>query len=420
MTETAGVSKEMSTVTIESPIDGKVSSVRSLNFQMLFYGVACVLFWSILLIQVPYIKHYFGGETVFFYIPLVYGLFSNVSRIIVLVYHARISCTTEKKLAQLIYTGAPMTAIGMCCIPLIMAVNGTGDQEVGFWLCMTAVAIVGTFNSLLVTGGFGLMSIAPKGSGQFFLLGFTATGIIAWPVLMLMRWIVRQSFTGEGVNLTVSTVTLTVSSVLCMCSIPVYRFLTSKHPLMEPQLEQQSLDPNGSGLLKTFRAVWIPALSMWFSRFVTFICYPGMVGLFTPSSTAFSTGDYQSFLLYVGPLSDTIGQLFYRYTRVKEMIGMRGLVIFTVVRAAIIIPLFLLSASMDADDVFVSQDWFRCLLMFGFSFSMGINYSAGNALAPQCVSSTDEKFLVGVILSFVAMNGLFVGSLAGRGIKALL
>jgi hypothetical protein len=145
-----------------------------------------------------------------------------------------------------------------------------------------------------------------------------------------------------------------------------------------------------------------------------------MIGFFTPSSSAYSRGDYQSLMIYMGPLSDTVGQLVYRYTRVKDWIGMRGLVIFTVVRAAIIIPLFVLSASLDEESVFLRQDWFRALLMFGFSFSMGINYSAGNALAPQCVSSTEEKFLVGVILSLVAMNGLFVGSLAAIGVRALL
>jgi len=51
---------------------------------------------------------------------------------------------------------------------------------------------------------------------------------------------------------------------------------------------------------------------------------------------------------------------------------------------------------------------------------MGINYSLGNAMAPAAVDSPDEKYTVGVILSFVAMNGLFVGSLIGIGFKELL
>ena len=396
-------------------------SINALNLQMIFFGISCVLFWSILLIQIPFIKDYFGGPSILFFIPLVYGLFSNISRVFVLINHARSRYSTGKKLAQLIYAGASITAIGMCCIPVVMAGNGTTNPEIGFWLCLLILAVVGSFNSLLVTGGFALMSIVPRGSGQFFLLGLTATGIVTWPFFMLLRYIASVTVSAGSVDILVATVSLCISATLCLCSIPVYRFLTSRHEALQPQLERSSTDPDGRGLVQVFRAIWVPALAMWFARVVTFALYPGLIGLYSPSSDAsYSKSHYQSFLIYLGPLSDTVGQLVYRYTNLRKIMGIKGMLIFTTTRAVVIVPVFLLSAWMDnSHESFIRQDWFRCLMMFGFSFSMGINYSAGNALAPLAVSSTDEKYIVGIILSFVAMNGLFVGSLVGVGLKQL-
>jgi hypothetical protein len=413
------ISKASATDTEQATNPAKTGSRGSLNIQMMFFGISCVLFWSVLLIQVPFIKEYFGGTSVLFYIPLVYGLCSNVARIFVMIFHSRSRKSTGVKVSQLMICGAAVTAFGMCCIPVIMAVNGKKNPPAGFSLCLAVVAVVGTFNSLLVTGGFALMSIAPKGSGQFFLLGLTATGIVTWPFFMLLRLIVSKTTTDGKVDFVVAAITLCLSAGLCVSSVPVYTFFTSRHPLMSNQLQHTSSDPNGLGLIKVFRAIWVPAIAMWFSRMVTFALYPGMIGLYTPSGDLYSVSHYQSFLIYLGPLSDTLGQLVYRYTKVRELIGIKTLIVFTALRAVVIVPMFLMSAYLDDSDAVVRQDWFRFIMMFIFSFSMGINYSAGNALAPQSVSSTEEKFLVGVILSFVAMNGLFIGSLVGVGLKQL-
>jgi hypothetical protein len=403
-----------------SPLESPKPQSFKVGLQMLFYGIASVLFWSILLIQAPFIDHYFGGKAVLFYIPLTYGLFSNVSRIAVIFLHSRSNRSTGEKLSQLIYLGASVTALGMCCLPVVMGVNGTDKPTIGFWLCMAIVSVVGLFNSLLVTGGFALMSLAPKGSGQFFLLGLTATGILTWPLFMLMRYIASTASEGEGVNFWVAVFSFGLSGSLCLLSIPMYRNATRTNDLMKTQLEQKSTDYDGHGLIAVFRKVWIPAVAMWVARLVTFALYPGMIGLYTPSGTTFPLNTYQSFLIYLGPLSDTVGQLVYRFSKLRDLIGLRGLIVLTAIRAVIIVPLFMLSAYMDGEDSFICQDWFRYLMMFGFSFSMGINYSAGNAIASQSVPTADQKFTVGVILSFVAMNGLFVGSLVGVGLKQLV
>jgi hypothetical protein len=388
--------------------------------QMLFYGVACVLFWSVLLIQLPFIKDSFGGVPTIFYVPLVYGLASNVSRIVIMWFHSRSIHPTRTKLSHMIYSGAAVTALGMFSLPVALALLPTAPTSLGFWICMVITGVVGIFNSLLVSGGFALMALAPRGTGQFYLLGLTATGIVTWPLMMLLRHIAGKCGAGDDTSFVVAAISLSLTGVLCLSAIAVYRWCTLRNAFFKDQLEAQRTEPDRAGLVATFRMIWVPTVALWWSRMATFALYPGMLGLWSPSSSAYGKSEYQSFLIYMGPLSDTVGQLVYRYSRLSRMIGVKGLVILTAVRSAVIIPLFLVSAWYDGSDSVVSADWFRCLLMFGFSFTMGINYSAGNAIAPRQVSSTDEKFTVGVILSFVAMNGLFVGSLVGVGFKQLL
>ena len=390
------------------------------KMHMMFYGISAVLFWSILLIQIPFISNYFGGVAVLFWVPLMYGLASNISRVVLMYFHSSTKGSTGSKLAQLVHWGASFTALGMFLFPVAMAAIGVDHPDIGFWICMAITAMVGFFNSFLVTGGFALMSIAPKGSGQFFLLGLTATGVVTWPFMMLLRLVTESAGAGDNTSFIVAIVSLVVTGVLCLSAVPVYKFCTSVNPFFRDQLVRTPDQSVQAGLFATFRKVWLPVVTMWVSRVATFALYPGMIGLWTPVSDAYSASEYQSFLIYMGPLSDTIGQLMYRYTRFFDRVGVKGLAVITVVRAAILIPLFLLSAKFDQTGSAISSDGFRCFLMFLFSFSMGINYSIGNAIAPQMVSSTEEKFTVGVILSFAAMNGLFVGSLVGIGFKELI
>ena len=414
-------------VTVIQPIKQDDSCWRT-RFQMLFYGVSCVLFWSVFIMQLPFIAPYFGGVKVMFYVSMVYGLSSNISRIVLMVMHNRSSGKVSSRIHRLVYLGASVTALGMFLFPVCMGILSTTHPTISFWLCLLITAIVGAFNSLLVTGGFALMSLAPNGSGQFFLIGFTLTGIITWPFIVSLRVICETAGTsGESTTLIVSIISLSITGVLCLLSIPMYRYKTSQNPYFITQIEREGDAIIGggsrSGILPVFRKIWSIVLSLWSSRVVTFALYPGLIGLWTPhGSIPFTKSLYQSFLLYLGPVSDTVGQLVFRFTPLgnRLLLGERSLTILTIIRAIILIPLFLLSAYFDDTNSVIAQDWLRVLLMFMFSFSMGINYSLGNALAPAKFESPDDKYTVGVLLSFVAMNGLFVGSLVGIGFKELL
>jgi hypothetical protein len=378
------------------------------------------MFWAIIMSQLPYIAHFFGGTKVFFWLPFVYGMASNFARLSLMLLHSVDKRATGSKLSQLVTWGASGTTIGLVAFPVSMVIVGDSNPNIGFAVCLILSSVVGTFNSLSVTGGFALMSLVPKGMGQFYLLGLTVTGIVTWPFMIGVRAIASAAGGGSSTGLIVAIISLGMAAILCFASIPVYLRYTSKNPLLRAQLEGDSsvLETTKAGLTSTFRQVWVPVTALWVARVSTFALYPGMIGLWSPQSSDSYTKDfYQSFLIYLGPLSDTIGQVVYRFTPWFQRLGVGALVVITAVRAAIILPLFILSAKLDGTDSVVSSDWFRMGLMFFFSFSMGINYSLGNAVVPQAVNSTEERFTAGVILSFVATNGLFIGSLVGIGLK---
>lgn len=394
---------------------------NSTKGQMLFLGVSSILFWSITLIQIPFISQYFGGKSALFYIPPVYGLSSNLGRVLVLLVNQRWTWHGGSKIGLLITVGGLGTAGAMVCFPILMGCFGENKTVYGLWISLCLVSVIGLFNSMLATGGYGLMSLAPNGAGQFYLLGLTGTGVITWPLIMLLRVILEALCGKTSTSFLVAVVSLTLGSILCLFSIPLYHFVTRRDPNFVSQLEAKSEDASLHSLLRTFRKSRNFILFLWVSRVATFVVYPGFLGLWTPSlSETYSKELYQSFMIYLGPVSDTMGQLLYRYSGFLNSANHRFFYCLTVVRVMAVIPLFVLSTISNGSGSILASDLFRMLLMIGFSSSMGINYSLGTHLAIQSVSSIEEKFTLGTILSFIAMNGLFIGSMIGLGLKPLV
>ncbi len=389
------------------------------KLQMMFYGISCVLFWSVLMNQLPFIATYFGGKMIFFYIPLAYGLSSNISRVVLMILHVQRKRTTQSSLSGFVYLGGFFTALGMFMFALSIGVLPTDMPTLGFALCVIITCLVGAFNSLLVTGGYALMALSPRTSGQFFLLGLTATGIITWPCMMCLRFVCEHFAADQNTtSYTVALISLCLTGSLCLGAMAVYRFKTSRNPCFVSQLS--SSEVNEVSLRAMFRRAMSPLICLWLSRLFTFALYPGMIALWSPSvaDAPYTEAEYQSFLIYLGPVSDTVGQLFYRYVPFMGRLAEKSLIVTTLLRGGILIPLFWLSAHFNETGLVIASDWFRCCLMFMFSFSMGINYSLGSTVALGRVNQPNEKYTVGVLVSFAAMNGLFIGSLVGIALKS--
>jgi hypothetical protein len=164
---------------------------------------------------------------------------------------------------------------------------------------------------------------------------------------------------------------------------------------------------------KIFKTIAAPAISCWCSGVLTFSVFPGQIGLWFPSGD-FELSIYRSFLIYIYSIADTIGRAVPRLAPAIQRISDKTLYVATLGRGLVFIPLFLLSSKQLP--AFLANDWVRLGLVLVFSVTNGVNFALCNLVGPKRVEAAD-KMHAGTILSFMAINGLFVGSLVGIGFK---
>lgn len=262
---------------------------------LMYYSIVGFLFWSIFLVQVPYIETYFGGSQVMFYIVLSYGVSSNLVRISLVWYYGKYRTSTGKVVLDLMQLGVVLSAIVLVMYPAMMSVVGTREAEgpsghpVGFWVCLALTTVMGGVNSFLITAGYNLMSVCPPKSVSYFLVGQTVTPVICWPVLIALRMIVVAITGGdaEEVSFIVAVISLGGAGVLMLLAIPLYRYKTRFHPDIADILNQdtdllevkkiesgRSSAQDESSMLLIFKLIWAPVAAVWLTSFLTYIVYP--------------------------------------------------------------------------------------------------------------------------------------------------
>jgi hypothetical protein len=308
----------------------------------------------------------------------------------------------------------------MAGFPISMRLLGTGHPEIGFWVCIGLTTCMGLFNSLLMNAGFALMSIAPEKSATFFLLGQTTTSVIAWPIILVLRIIVRATgATEHETNYMVAIITLSFAAIFCLGTIPLYFLKTKFHPVFRHLLlnpaHDQPLEQQADSMVDVFKKVFAPVMCGWSASVITFCVYPSQAGIWIPSMTdpPFTDEVYQSFMMYMFSVSDTVGRAVPRWIKRLQQISNRQFITATLLRGVVFIPLFLLSTHHIW--FVLSSDTFRLVMVLLFGLSNGINFNLSNMLAPPLVEEED-KMNVGTLLSFGAINGLFVGSLIAIGL----
>lgn len=407
-----------------STVSEPVAITTGPYWQMAYYAVSGFLFWGLLMIQIPFIDGYFGGPGVIFYITFSYGLASNVIRVVLVWYGNRTKKSIAVQMTALINFGGAFTGLTMIAFPVAMTILGRDNGNISFWICIVLTSFMGIFNSLLMNAGFGLMSMAPEKSASFFLLGQTMTGVFTWPIIVGLRAIVNALGGGDETDYIVAVMSLSLSGLITMGTIPLYKLKTRHHPVFSHMLApyqtptgSPSNNPRRSRPIKAvFKSIWVPASASWISCLFTFAVFPSQVSLWQPSFTdALYDGPlFRSFLIYVYSIADTIGRMLPRLLHVLLSVTDRTFLTATVVRGIVFVPLMLLS-SLKAPELF-ALDWWRLILIIVFGITNGTNFGLANMLAPRRVDACD-KMHVGTILSFTAINGLFVGSLIGIGLK---
>ena len=410
-----------------STVSEPITPPQGPYWQMVYYAVSGFFFWSLLMVQIPFIDDYFGGTRVIFYITFCYGLASNLIRIFLIWYYAKSKHTTARRLQDLINYGSILTGLTMAAFPITMAVLGTKYPQTGFWICICLTSCMGVFNSLLMNAGFSLMSLAPEKSATFFLLGQTTTSVIAWPLIIALKYAVAALGGGESTNFIVAVSTLTFAAIFCCGAIPLYHLKTRHHPVFAHILNDRSVTPGSSELvvnspqsppksmIEVFRVIIVPVLCGWGSCIISFCVFPGQVGLWFPSwiNGPYDYPLYRSFLIYSYSVADTIGRSLPRWISALRTVRDKIFVLGTLSRGVVFIPLFLMS-SMKVWFVLAS-DWFRLGLIFFFGVTNGVNFSLSNMLGPRLVEAQD-KMNVGTLLAFGAINGMFLGALISLGL----
>jgi len=400
-------------------------------WQMVYYAIIGFMFWAILMVQIPFIDKYFGGPSVVFYLTFAYGLSSNITRVGLVVHAAKSRTSRADQMKNLILYGASFTALTLAGFPVSMALFGTQNGHITFWVCIVLSALIGVWNSLLMNAGFGLMSMAPDKSATYFLLGQTMTGVVSWPLIVLLRFIVNQiagSNRAASTDYTVAIITLSFAALLNLGTIPLYLLKTRFHPVFASILAVPSSDnifadvprrkPSFQALLNVFRAMLIPVFCGWLCGVITFTIYPSQVSLWNPSlvNAPYDPSLYRSFFLYMFSVSETLGRALFRLFPRLQRVSDRALLTATVLRGLVFIPLMILS-SKKLPHV-LALDPVRLVIMLLLGLSNGANFGLSTFIGPKRIPACD-KMHAGTILSFTAVNGLFVGSMIGIGFKHL-
>ncbi len=218
--------------------------------------------------------------------------------------------------------GASLTAFFMLGYPIAMALLGTENDEEGFWVAIWLAGMVGLWTSLIVNAGFGLMSMAPAKSANFFLTGQTVIGVLTWPFLILLRLAVTR-IAGESNNRTdliIAAISFTVAAAVVAGSVPMYLMKTRHHPVFAQSYVSGS---NWEDIKMVFRAIRTPALCAWICGIGTWCVFPGQVSRWHPSAKdSYDTALYRSFLVYMFSIAEMIGrsspQIFPKMLKVSD------------------------------------------------------------------------------------------------------
>ncbi len=83
-------------------------------------------------------------------------------------------------------------------------------------------------------------------------------------------------------------------------------------------------------------------------------------------------------------------------------------------RCLVLIPLFIMTSKATIG--FLAYDWFRLILVILFGLINGANFAMANMIAPRRIEP-GLKMHSGTLLSLVAINGKFTGTLLGLALK---
>lgn len=412
-------STNMESVSVsESHVSVKgVESKPTPIFGFIFFGIVGLLCFNFFLQVLAYLDTCFS-KSFSEYANILYGLSNNCGQLLIIFYGSKIAFSSR------IYYSAIGLAVVLIAFPVLSFI--TTDTTVGMTLGLLLTFGLGLFNAVIQSAGFGLAGICSSKSMEFFSVGQALSGLLGWPLSLLLNFIfssagysTQSTTTGRPsqVDVAATVTSLSLAAVVTILFVPYYRFVLSKTPMVEGALKDLST-LNESSLVQHRSKINIIkdalplAMAVWFVMFVTFVVFPSQLFAWTPSYGPYPTEFfYPCMMIYMFQVFDVVGRYavsFLKLTPTRTKIA-------SLSRGAIL-PFFYLATY----NVWIfSNDITKILIMAVFAATNGFILTWCMIHGPSQVHK-DERDVASYTMSFFLVNGIFFGSLASMAIGKIL
>lgn len=395
------------------PVNSNKHSTRAHTpvFGFLFFGFVGLLCFNFFIQSMQYLNRIFSSDFST-YANILYGLSNNCGQLLIIFFGPRFPFSSR------IYYSAIALSIILIAYPVVAIL--ISDQYVGMGLGLFLTFGLGFFNAIIQSAGFGLAGICSGKSMEFFSVGQALSGLLPWPLYMLVKVIFsafnlsdESAADNEWSPLVVACnmTTLAIASIVTFLFVPYYGFFLSKTPMVKQALANLD-DMKHSELIQHRSKLSIIkdtlplALSVWFILYVTFIVFPSHV-LVWKSSYGIDISLNISLTIYCYQCLDVVGRYlvsFWKLSPRQTKIGSAARALF--------IPLFFLCTFQVS---FFSNDITKMVLMALFAASNGFILTWGMIHGPGQVHK-DEADVASYTMSFFLVNGIFFGSLTAFGV----
>lgn len=380
-------------------------------FGFLFFGFVGLLCFNFFIQSMQYLNKVFSTDFST-YANILYGLSNNCGQLLIIFFGPRFPFSSR------IFYSAIALSIILIAYPVVAIL--VTDQIVGMGLGLLLTFGLGFFNAIIQSAGFGLAGICSGKSMEFFSVGQALSGLLPWPLYMLVKVIfIAFGVTDGGVPdnewsplvVACNMTTLAIASIVTFLFVPYYGFFLSKTPMVK--LALSNLDDMKNSELVQHRSKLsiikdaLPlAVSVWFILYVTFVVFPSHV-LAWKSSYGIDASLNISLTIYCFQCLDVVGRYmvsFWKLSPRQTKIGSAARALF--------IPLFFLCTFEIS---FFASDITKLVLMALFAATNGFILTWGMIHGPGQVHK-DEADVASYTMSFFLVNGIFFGSLTAFGV----
>lgn len=390
-----------------------------------FLGFSAQIPWTIILVHLPVLETVLGGSMFSYALGIAMGLACNVVRFCVVFYGRMFTFGVR------VFTGCLFSAfftVGYFIIYVLSdplsaeeLASVSAERTWGFWLGLLLALFGGAGNAQLMSTGYGVASLMSQDNpvaNNLFFFGQAMASAICWP----LKCVVEQLVDSQTVRL---GVLMGLISMISISIIPIYQYRLAQYP----RLSQFTIVSKSSTSLSCETALGIirqtvsPMLVLWLTFFCTNMVTPGQLMQWrTPEGTegTFFHEDaklYRSLCSYVYLLGDAVGKTLVVFVACNKK---RILGILKHSWTCRLMPVILGTRFSMMFLFYYPPDslWGQISILVIFGLLNGIVASLALSLVSFRVDPVYSD-VAGYLTSFVIINGLFSGSLAGMLVKVL-